>query len=86
MSPKLVKIEAEWYEYVTHGLHIQAKVYDLPSKFGINDGRISKFWVKRNGKEVINYDRGWDIKPKNKEDIEVLNDVLEQFKTKGETK
>ena len=33
------------------------------SQFGIDDGRISKLMLKRNGEIVCNYDRGWDIKP-----------------------
>ena len=39
------------------------KVYDAPSEFGINGGKISKLMLKRNGKIVCNYDRGWDVKP-----------------------
>ena len=43
--------------------HYDAKVYDLPSEFGIDGGRISKLSIKRKGEEVCSYDRGWDIKP-----------------------
>lgn len=39
------------------------KVYDEPSQYGINGGKISKLMLKRNGKIACNYDRGWDIKP-----------------------
>ena len=43
----------------------EAKVFDDPSDYGINDGRVSKLWIKNvSTKDVIcNYDRGWDIKP-----------------------
>ena len=32
-----------------------AKVYDEPSNFGINEGRISKLELKQNGRIVICY-------------------------------
>lgn len=53
-----VKKEAE-KEYIA--VHYTLKVYDEPSKFGINHGKISKLQLKQNGKIVANYDRGWDI-------------------------
>ena len=44
----------ERYEYA-------AKVYDIGSRFGIDNGRISKLEIKKNGRWVFNYDRGHDI-------------------------
>ena len=41
----------------------QVKAYDEGSEYGINGGRISKLWIKMDGKVITNYDRGWDIKP-----------------------
>ena len=43
--------------------HYWVKHYDEPSKFGINNGRISKLTIKVDGKVTCNYDRGWDIEP-----------------------
>ena len=43
--------------------HYWMKVYDDPSKHGINGGKISKLMLKRDGIIVCNYDRGWDIEP-----------------------
>ena len=43
--------------------HYWMKVYDVPSEFGINGGKVSKLMLKRNGRIVCNYDRGWDVKP-----------------------
>ena len=43
--------------------HYWMKVYEVPSQYGINGGKVSKLMLKRNGKIVCNYDRGWDIKP-----------------------
>lgn len=41
----------------------QAKVYAEGSKYGIHGGRISKLWASINGETVLNYDRGWDVRP-----------------------
>ena len=38
-----------------------AKVYDEPSNFGINEGRIIKLELRQNGRIVYNYDRGLDM-------------------------
>ena len=43
--------------------HYWMKVYEEPSMFGIDGGKISKLMLKRDSKVVCNYDRGWDIKP-----------------------
>ena len=45
------------------------KRFDEPSEYGIDGGRISKLSLrdKDSGQFVVNYDRGWDIKPDTKE-------------------
>ena len=43
--------------------HYWVKHYDEGSQYGIDEGRISKLTLKRNGETVCNYDRGWDIEP-----------------------
>ena len=52
----------------------EAKLFDEGSKYGIKNGRVSKLTIwdpavhkkERNLLKacVVNYDRGWDIKPK----------------------
>ena len=45
---------------------INAKVFAKGSEtFGIDKGPVSKLWIKNNSTNevIINYDRGWDIKP-----------------------
>ena len=45
--------------------HYWVKVYKRRSRrFGINGGRISKLTIKINGEITANYDRGWDVEPK----------------------
>ena len=41
----------------------QVKSYAEGFEFGIDGGRISKLWLSIDGKEVANYDRGWDLRP-----------------------
>ena len=38
-----------------------AKVYDVGSIYGIEEGRISKLTLTQNGRKVYNYDRGLDL-------------------------
>lgn len=46
----------------------EAKVHADGSRFGVNGGRVSKMTMyDENNNWVMNYDRGWDIEPK--EDI-----------------
>ena len=55
---------------------VNAKVFQEGSEFGIDKGPVSKLWVSdSNGNTIINYDRGWDIKP-TEENQEVYNIIL----------
>ena len=60
----------------------EAKVYDEGSEFGINGGRISKLFIRRDdGKTapILNYDRGWDIRPRSKAALEIFGNLLNQY-------
>jgi hypothetical protein len=43
--------------------YVEAKIYNKGSRFGINNGRISKMFIvnTETGKEIYNYDRGLDF-------------------------
>jgi hypothetical protein len=56
-----------------------AKVYDEPSNYGINGGKISKLQIRINGEVVCNYDRGWDEEPKTEEAKIALYILLENY-------
>ena len=43
--------------------HYWVKVYDEPSPYGIDGGKVSKLQLTREGMTVCNYDRGWDQEP-----------------------
>ena len=63
--------ETGWITAVIEGRWVQAKVYDEPSCYGINEGRVSKLVIGktnvRNRNEnffdqmCFNYDRGLDF-------------------------
>ena len=55
------------------------KHYEEGSEYGINGGRISKIEIRRNGKTIVNYDRGWDIRPTDKEDKAFYNGLLKMY-------
>lgn len=62
-----------WYKGVIGRYQFEAKVYDEPSTYGINEGRISKLrvWdgtmptnaVNPFESSIMNYDREWNIEP-----------------------
>jgi len=59
---------------------IQMVKFDEPSRFGIRHGRISKLWAREeNGAEIINYDRGWDIRPATDEGKAILAAITKQY-------
>jgi len=60
-----------WITAIIDGRWVQAKVYDEPSCYGINDGRVSKLAIGISDKRdpnknffdqmAFNYDRGLDF-------------------------
>ena len=67
--------------YESYIYEFEAKVYGLPSKYGIDEGRISKLSVKdmRTDAEIIGYDRGWYLKPKRSQEYAIVNALLTIF-------
>lgn len=66
---------------------ISGKVYLESSKFGIDNGPISKLWIKdmEKSKVIVNYDRGWDVKPtdENKDLYEAIMKLLVDYREKN---
>ena len=63
-----ILIKGKVYKY-------QVKHYVEGSQFGIENGKISKLFVTREGEIVLTYERGWDVKPVD-EDSELCLAVL----------
>lgn len=55
------------------------KHFEEPSDYGINKGRISKLSIKVNGQTTANYDRGWDIKPKDEISRKALKIIMKEY-------
>ena len=57
------------------------KHYPNGSHFGINNGRISKLCIRKVGSNIdlVNYDRGWDIKPEGDEVMAVYEQLIEKY-------
>jgi hypothetical protein len=51
----------------TGGITFSAKVFDEGSYYGIDKGRVSKLVIRKDGKIIVNYERGWDVKPQTPE-------------------
>jgi hypothetical protein len=63
-----------------------AKVYDIGSNFGIDNGRVSKLDIRRNGRIIANYDRGWDVSPSKSADVAAYNSVIAALEQLEKTK
>lgn len=66
-----IKLETrgdEWVRGTFQGFTFTAKVYGSPSEeYGIGGGKVSKLTIRDDkNTEVVNFDRGWDIKPGSK--------------------
>ena len=49
-----------WVSGIVGKYDYQAMVFDEPSEYGIENGRVSKLVLRLNRKEVAQYDRGWE--------------------------
>lgn len=61
-------------------IHYWIKHYEKGSAFGIDGGCISKLMLKRNGKIIANYDRGWDLEPSDKDAEIALAILMKEYK------
>ena len=73
----IIFVDGKAYEY-------SIKVYDLPSNYGIKNGRISKLRVYDGIDIILDYDRGWGTgyapKPKRgSHEEKVLNAILNMY-------
>ncbi|QFT63782.1 hypothetical protein [Roseivivax sp. THAF30] len=57
----------------------QAKLYDEPSKHGIDGGRISKLDIRKDGELVASYDRGWSQEPETPEEKQALHTIKQEL-------
>lgn len=60
-------------------LYYWVKHFEEPSEFGINNGRISKLSIKLDGKVIVHYDRGWDVRPADSMSCIALKIIMEKY-------
>ena len=68
------KVEDRFFE-------INVKHFEEPSRFGIQNGRISKLWIREEGEiePLVNYDRDWDVRPRSKAAKAIYNEILAMY-------
>ena len=61
--------------------YINVKHFDKPSKYGIQNGRISKLWIREEGEiePCVSYDRGWNVRPRSKAAKGLYNEILAMY-------
>jgi hypothetical protein len=84
LSEKESDNDSPWVSGSHGNFKYEAKVFKEGSEFGINKGKVSKLtiWDSETEKMIVNYDRGWDIRPsaKYKKDYEAILAKLEKSK------
>ena len=70
-----------WTQGTIDGYEYWVKHYEEGSEYGINGGKISKLAIRKTGeaKYLANYDRGWDIRPKDAEVKAVYKQLLKKY-------
>lgn len=74
------RILGEGWKTITQGSYKAFILsFEEPSEeYGIEGGRISKLSINKGNKLLCNYDRGWDIEPK-EEVKEFYNEILKKY-------
>ena len=68
-----------WTEGTMDGYEYWVKHYEEGSSYGIDEGRISKLSIRKNGVEVYGYDRGLDHDDLDANDRKVYAKLLKMF-------
>ena len=86
LIPNLTSNGDNWIKGSLGKFKICAKVFAVGSDYGIKNGRISKIQICDTSQEhwgfeqtYLNYDRGWDMYPKDDDTIEFINKLLAAF-------
>ena len=82
---KIVKHDGAWTiaiaRYKGKYYDVNVKHFEEPSNFGIDNGRVSKLWIREQRQDTpcVSYDRGWDVRPKTKAAKAVMNEILAMY-------
>ena len=63
------------------GYDFEIKHFEKPSKFGIDEGRISKLRIsdRVSYRTIAAYDRGWDVLPRSDNEITAATAIIDRF-------
>lgn len=73
----------EWIKGELDGFRFSAKVFSEGSEFGIDNGRVSKLSIREGDKEIVLYDRGWEVWPKKPRHLEIYHRVMKKLEEEG---
>lgn len=66
-----------WKKGLLDGYDYEVLVFPKGSQYGIDKGRVSKLFIRdKNKKVVADYDRSWNVRPKDPEGQKILKKVL----------
>ena len=68
-----------WSKGEINGYKYEVKHYEEGSQYGINEGRVSKLSIRKDGKWVYNYDRGLDFDNLDEAGKAVYAEILKQY-------
>jgi hypothetical protein len=68
-----------WKKGNIDGYTYDVKHYESGSQYGINEGAISKLSIRKDGKELYNYDRGLDFDRLDKGGKAAYTKILEKY-------
>jgi len=68
-----------WTKGKIDGFEFIIKHFEEGSEYGIDQGRISKLSIIKGEKIIANYDRGWDIEPKDTDEVAVFQKLLKKY-------
>ena len=68
-----------WIKGTINGFDYFVKHYKEGSIFGVNEGRISKLEIRKDLKTLVNFDRAWDVEPKESEMIVAYEKLIEMY-------
>lgn len=75
MKIKIAHTEGNWQFGTIGGIKFYVQVFDEPSSYDINDGRISRLWIDG----MANYDRSWDKMPTTTKAEQRVKELFEYF-------
>lgn len=68
-----------WTQGKVDGFSYCIKHYEEGSIYGIDEGRISKLEMRKDGHIVANFDRGWDVEPTGTATVAAYKKILKQY-------